>query len=207
MVSTAIEAPADIRRCLYCCIARIGACYGKRMTGRTALLACTGITLALSACASGAGGYPSLALRNTERMHASAMPVEAEAVPAETPAQPEPGLAAALARLAGQADESHRRFESQRGRTMALVGSARGAAMASDAWSVASIALATLHTARGQTSLSLSELESLDIADRASNPNGETRNSAALASARQRIEALVTDEDRTLAALGSQLRN
>jgi len=162
--------------------------------------------LTLGGCASAGGSYPSLALRDAERVHGQAEPVPAQAPEEPAPAAaPSPDLAGRLGQLVDQAQAAHGRFETLRPGVQARIASARGAAMGSDGWSVASIALAGLETARGQTLAALVEVDSLEIADRAARAGGQSPDSAPIAAARGRIEALVEAEDRVLSALSSSL--
>ena len=159
----------------------------------------------LGGCASG-GGWPSLARRPVEtaaeRPSGSAAPAAAQpgtgvsqqTVPAE--------LSARLAALEQAARESHQRFQAKRTGATSAVNAARGGAVASEAWSVATVALADLESARSDAMVSLGELDRLYAADQVDGGNGE-----AIAAVRDQVTAWIADEDAVLADLGSRLKS
>ncbi len=153
----------------------------------------------LAACSASEGAYPSLARRPAESTF-SAIPAVAPA-PAAT-AAPDPTLPARLAALRRQADDSHARFMARRPQTAARVSAAAGAAPGSEAWSLATVALAALESARSDTMIALADVDSLDAEMRvALNYNAQ------VAALRQDISALVAQEDAVLAQLGSRIRD
>ncbi len=152
------------------------------------------LALAVSACASDeAANYPSLARRPAEQT--SAAPVPAVAIPA-----PDPGLATRLSSIVEQAREAHGRFAARRDKAERLTAAASGAAMGSEGWSVASVALADLESARSETMVALADLDEIFVAARISG-------SAALnaAAARDQVSAWIGEEDQVLAALRGRL--
>jgi len=153
----------------------------------------------LSGCGSSAG-YPSLSRRPAERITGSA------AVVAPTPALPapetQPDLAAQsrLARLREIASSAHARFNSAVAGTSRIVSAAAGAAVASESWSVASIALASLESRRSDAMIALAELDSLYARERVDGGDG-----LAIAELRDQVTAWVADEDAALAQLRGRM--
>jgi len=170
----------------------------------------TGATLSallvLGACAS-PGDYPSLARREAERISASAEPVATEPATPAPMAPPDAALSDRLAHLVAQAESAHRRFLGQRGQTEALIGAAGGAAVASESWSVATVALAGLEAVRSETMIALAELDEMHAAERVANYNQESGDGQAIAASRAQVIALVDEEDRILSVLRGQLRD
>ena len=168
------------------------------MTARfSALLA----TILLGACASASADYPSLAIRDAERMTGSAEAVVA--VPdLAPPAPPSADLAARLAQLQGEAAAAHRAFRAAQGRTSVLVRAASRVAVGSESWAVATVALADLESSRSQAMIALADLDALYVA-------GEVGGGAnpAVLQARDGVTALVAEEDAVLANLRGQIRS
>ena len=154
-----------------------------------------GAALALSACASDTTHYPSLAKREAERIANSAPSAPSSVAPAPLPAAPAAPLAG-LDGLVAQAQDAHRRFAARRTRAEQLVAAAAGAPLASESWSVASIALADLESARSDAMVALAELDGAYAAARVAGSDV-----AAITAARDDVTALVSEEDRVLAAL------
>jgi hypothetical protein len=162
-------------------------------------LACIALAILLTGCAADTSNYPSLARRPAERVTGSAEPAQAEPAPAP-PALPSPELTARLAQLTAEAESAHRDFLARRDRAGQLVAAARGAAVASESWSIASIALAELEAARSRAMIALADLDSLYAAERvAGGP------AAAVGAAREQVIALVSQEDAVLAELRGRL--
>lgn len=150
--------------------------------------------LALSACGD-SSGYPSLARRDVEKQ------AEAPPPPPPTATVPDsPDLAPRLARLVEQARTAHEKFVSARPRAEQLAAAASGSAMASESWSVASVALAELESSRSEAMVALADLDELYAARRV-----EGRDGASIAAAREQVMAWIGEEDRVLAALRGRL--
>lgn len=167
---------------------------------RSALpFACSALAILLTGCAADTTNYPSLARRPAERVTGTAEADAAQPAPG-LPALPSPELSARLAQLTGEAEAAHRDFVAKRDRATELVAAARGAAVASESWSVASIALAELEAARSRAMIALADLDSLYAAEGvAGGP------SAAVGAARDQVIALVGQEDAVLAELRGRL--
>lgn len=167
------------------------------------------LALVLSSCASGAD-YPSLARRDAERITAERVTGTAQvATPAPSPpaAPPSPQLAGRVAQLVEQARASHQRFTARRGATERLVGAARGAAVASESWSVATTAVADLEAARNGTATALAELDQIYVAEAVTAAEtGETGNVDMASTGRAQVEALAAEEQATIDRLRGRLR-
>ncbi|MEY4720677.1 MAG: hypothetical protein RIQ46_402 [Pseudomonadota bacterium] len=162
--------------------------------------------LAVSACAS-PGDYPSLARRDVERINGSAVPVPAPEPGATAPAVPPADLATRLGQLVDQARAAHRRFLDRRPRAEHLAAAAGSAAVASEAWSVATVAIADLEAARSEAMVTLAELDALHAAHRVEHHSDDTADGAAIAAAREQVLVLVGEEDAVLAALRGRVRD
>lgn len=155
-------------------------------------------SLVLTACATDEGSYPSLAKRPQERITATWPPP-----PPPQPPEPAPLETATLTRinlLLAEARSADAGFRAKEGRARSLVAAAAGAPMGSEAWSVASIAVAELEVARAKTLLAMSELDSLYAEARTAG-----RDTAPIEAARQTVMAMVAGEDEVLASLRGKL--
>lgn len=166
---------------------------------RPGLAAALGASLALSAC-SGATGYPSLAKRPAERISGTAQPATPPpVVTAPPPLSPE--MQARLAQLVERARAAHTAFSGGKAKADRLSSAARGAAVSSEAWVVATVALAELESRRSEAMISLAELDSLYAREKVDGGDG-----VAIAAARDQVTAWVADEDAVLAELRGRLR-
>lgn len=155
----------------------------------------------LAACAS-AGDYPSLARRDAERI-AGEETIE-PAVPPPAPATP--GMASRLAELVELARNAHHRFSARQGSAEQRTAAGAGSATGSEAWAVASIALADLEAVRSEAMIALAELDGLHAADRVANPNQPSSDAPAIAAARDQVMAWIAEQDRVLARLRGRIR-
>lgn len=156
------------------------------------------LALALSACAAGSDRYPSLAIRDAERVQGSFEPDAAEA-PAPLPAAPSAELLARLAQLREEAASAHREF------LAAVPAAARLAAAAgavgSDSWASAQVALADLDSARSKAAVPLGDLDVLFVDATLAAEQRE-----AIAVTRAEVVGLIGEEDAVLARLRGLLR-
>lgn len=153
--------------------------------------------LPLAACASDAGEYPSLARRPAERVSGEAPVV----VPTPEPvATPDPLVTGQLESLVVKARSADAKFHQRESRARALVGAAAGAAIASESWSVATIALSDLESARSDAMVALAELDTMYAATRI-----EAADASAIAAARESVMALVADQDKVIDALFARM--
>lgn len=152
----------------------------------------------VSGCAADTTNYPSLARRPAERVVGTSEVVPAQ--PAPVPAPPSAELTARLAQLTAEAQMAHSTFLSKRDGAARLVRAAHGAAVASESWSVAAVALAELEAARSRAMIALADLDALYAAERiVGGP------AAAIGEARDRVISLVGQEDEVLADLRGRL--
>ena len=164
-------------------------------------LALAAVTL-LGACANtGDTRFPSLATRPGERVSGTLTPPPAPAKPAATAA-----TGTRLAGIRASALAAHRRFGTLRARADQLSAAARGSALASEAWSVAQVALAELESARSEAAVALADLDSLYIAAAdAAVPTAGSGDLEAIGAARDEVTAWVAEDDAVLDGLRSRL--
>jgi hypothetical protein len=160
----------------------------------------------LSGCAS-TGNYPSLERRAAERVTGSAEPVASAPAEPVSQAHPTPGLAQRLATLVARARAAQGRFSEQRSRTESLVGAGAGASVASESWSIATVALAGLEGARSEALIALAELDQLYLADRVANFDSPGADSPAIIEAWNQVSAIIAAQDAVLARLRARLRS
>ena len=150
--------------------------------------------LALAACATpSSGAYPSLAVRDGERMTGE---IAVPDTPAFVPAPPTPATLDRLDSLAAAARQAHARFVAAIGPARGPVEASRGAAVGSERWSVAQVALADLESHRSEAMIALADLDRLYVD--AATGGSEL---AQIADVRDAIAALVEEEDRQIARL------
>ncbi|MBB4613233.1 hypothetical protein [Novosphingobium taihuense] len=166
-----------------------------------ATVATLGTVLLISGCAD-RGQYPSLARRPAE--NAYRVPTGATPAP-PVPAVMSDGMAARLEGLRNNAAKAHATFEGARGSATRAVSAARGAAKGSESWSVASVELARLESARAEAGLPLAELDRLETEASNRAVDGSDADLKAVLEARQEVEALVESETRVIDSLLAQL--
>lgn len=159
----------------------------SRSRASLALLAC------LAGCASPARDYPSLAVRDAERIAGTLIPVAPEPY---IPPPPAPAVLGQLEALAQAAETAHEAFLAEAPRATATIESARRAAVGSENWARAEVALASLTSARSRTMEPLADLDRL-LVDAAVEGNAI----APIAARRDVVEAQVAAEDATIARL------
>lgn len=154
--------------------------------------------VSLAGCAA-AEGYPSLAVRDSERVSGA---FEAPPAAIYTPAPPEAATIAQLDELALSARSAHASFLSQAGEARTPVRSAAGAPVGSLEWSAAQVAIARLESTRSNALVALADIDRLYVA--AALEGGDL---SRLEEARAEVAALVEQEERLLtemlATLGS----
>lgn len=153
----------------------------------------------LAACAAGSADYPSLAIRDAERVEGTFEPAPAPEAPAP-PVQPSADLLERLAQLRAEAASAHQAFLEAAPGTRSAVEAARGIGVESKLWAAAQVALADLDSARSQTAVALGNLD-LMFAD--ATLAFELREP--IADARGDVAELVAQEDAILAELRGAL--
>ncbi|HUQ13324.1 MAG TPA: hypothetical protein VM055_03515 [Novosphingobium sp.] len=156
------------------------------------------IALSLTACAgTRADRFPSLATRPGERIEGTLSPA-----PASPPPPPTATTGSKLADLRAAALAAYRTFGERRGRAAQLASAAQGAAVASEAWSVAQVALAELEAARSAAMVALADLDALYVvAADAAVPSAGSGDLDAITALRAEVTGWVAEEDAVLAGL------
>lgn len=168
---------------------------------RASLVAALGVATLLGGCADRAK-FPSLARRPAEDIYRTAR--------ATPPAPPAPSalsdeMAKKLAELSARARSAHATFERTRPSAVRAVSAARGAAKGTENWSVASLAVAQLESARAQAGLPLADLDRLETEASNRAVDGSDADLKAVLEARSEVEALVASETSVIDLLLSQL--
>ncbi len=186
---------------------RAAPCYGAGMITRPAapflpvVLALLAVPL-LAGCANGdSSRYPSLSIRDVERIKGSAEPVAPETALPGT-AAPSADLAGRLAQLQQQAAAANQAFMGAVPSTESLIDAAAGSAVASENWSVATAALTRLDSLRNQASLALADLDKLYV-----DSEMEVGAVDAISAARGAVQAQVAGEEAVLDRLSARMPN
>lgn len=150
--------------------------------------------LALGACASDEGAYPSLAKRPAERITASWPPPPPAPLPAPPPL--DPATASRLDALLGQVRSADIRFAGGIAQARTRVAAARGAAIGSEAWSVATVAVSALEASRAHAMVAMAQLDSIYADARTQGLDVNT-----VEASRQQAIAIIGAEDKVLESL------
>ncbi len=146
------------------------------------------------------GAYPDLGKRAVEGTLSTVAP---EPVPLPPPPPPTADLAARIAQLGAQADAGEAAFRAAFDRTARAIAAANGAAVSSDAWVAAQVALSVAEADRGPSVAALADCDRLIV----TREDAGTRDGAdALAALQARLSAMVTAQDAALGALAARLR-
>jgi hypothetical protein len=163
---------------------------------RACLVAVLGCSL--GACATASEEYPSLAIRDAERVAGTLQPAEPEPyVPPATPA----AVLDRLDQLAGEGASAHQAFLAEVPRARSAVAAARGAQPGSESWSVAQVAVAGLEASRSRAMIALADLDRIYV-DATVGEEALDRISAA----RDRVETQVDEQNATIEGLLGDLR-
>ena len=146
------------------------------------LLACTGLCVSLGACATPDEGYPSLAVRDGERVTGSIAAPEPQPLPA-----PPAATLDAIDSLLAQARQAHADFQRVANRVRPATGSGDRATR--------DIAIGEMMSARSATIVPLAEFDRIYAAAAA-----EGQDVTAIGEARAQVEALVAMEDAAIDA-------
>lgn len=123
----------------------------------TAAMSC--LPLLLAACAS-PGDFPSLAIRDSERVSGT---MEAPPAPAFTPPPLATATVAELDSLAARVRAAHSRFLAEAGSTRAAVARGAGSPAGTDSWSDAQVALAALWAIRADAMIALADIDRIHV--------------------------------------------
>ncbi|RIV85245.1 hypothetical protein D2V17_10890 [Aurantiacibacter xanthus] len=169
------------------------------MTARIAILFVAAGPLALGACATPSGEYPSLAQREIERTGLVMTPPQTIPSPPQSPAAP---VLTEASELVDSVRTVHAAFLAGEAAVRSRVAAARGATSGSEAWALAEVALAGLSSQRSRAMVALADLDRLYIAASTSGESTET-----IGAARSEAASMVAAEDAVLSELTAQLRS
>ena len=156
----------------------------------------------LGACTQAEGRYPSLAIRDVERAQGQFEVGEPKRidVPQVEVALPG-GLDARLASLVTMTEAAHTDFTGIVPRAGQLVSAASGSSEGSDSWAAAQVVLAELDSARSRAAVPLGDIDMIYTSATVA-----AEDTTAIETARNRVIALVAEQDATLARLRAQVR-
>lgn len=129
----------------------------------TALLPLLAAALALGACSKDKELFPSLTMRDGERVTGTFTPVAPEKVVSPPPSTETLGK---LAKLRADAADANQRFSKAAQEAQAPVAAARGAEPGTEAWELAQVALAELSARRSETAVVLADLDQIYVETR-----------------------------------------
>ena len=157
--------------------------------------------IAVSACTSTQGDYPSLAIRDVERAQGSFEPTESRRLDVpEVEVDLEGGVEARLGALVGAARTAHETFLDLMPEARRRVGAAGSRSVASDAWGAAQVSVAELEAARSQVAIPLGDLDAIYVSQTV-----QAEQSAQVVAARDQVLGWIAEEDAVLAELGARL--
>ncbi len=147
----------------------------------------------MTGCAGDPELYPSLSIRDEERISGTFEPVEPEVY------EPVPIASETLGRidaLREQARLANERFLAAAERLRGPIAQARGAEPGSISWSKAQVALAELQSSRSDAMIALADLDAIYLETQLESGNPER-----IATARSEVAALVASQDRLIEAI------
>jgi hypothetical protein len=168
-------------------------------------LASLALCTLLGACASAGGPYPSLAIRDAERVTGSAQPVTGEVAPPLPPPPLDASIGQRIAQTVERARKAHASFTAGIAKAASTISAARGSSASTDTWVSAQVALAELQSLRSDTVIAQADLDGIYAAERLADPERITPTAEAVASALARIADWVSTQDRAIAHLAAQL--
>lgn len=149
----------------------------------------------LAACASPEGEYPSLAIRDIERVGGT-MEVE----PAPPPPAPPAAALASLDDLAAAAREAHRQFLAAEPEARRMTNSAASSGRGSEAWARAQVAIADLEAQRSETMIALADLDRIYV-DAATSAQA----TESIAAVRSEVNGIVDQQNDVITSLLQRL--
>lgn len=187
-----------------------GACRAVKLatmkaTASTSLLSLTlMLTTTLGGCLEPMDDRPSLARRDVELRDRQA---EAKAPPPAIESITDPSLARDLTALLARADKAEADFAVARSAAQQAANAARGAAVGSEAWSVAQTRISALDSPRRELSQLLGDLEVLYVDRLQKEASGDVApgGAAQIDQTREHVLSLVTSQDAVINALTSGL--
>lgn len=169
-----------------------------------ALAALAGSTLVTAACAD-RDRFPSLARRPAERAYGTALPAPGPTPDAQAPLPADATLVAQIAALTSQARKADAKFLARRPAAERAVAAAHGAAVGSDSWSAAQIALAELDSARSEGMVAMADLDRLLVIAAQAAADSARGDIDAIAPAHTGVNDLMNSEMATLNALRARI--
>jgi len=148
--------------------------------------------LLLQACST-RDGYPSLAIRDSERVNMSMAAPEASLF---TPAPAPQAMIDTLDLLAANAVAANGRFLAATGGVEASVEQAAGSAIGSEEWAVAQVEIAGLESLRSDTMLALADIDRIFVASVVDGAEFD-----AAAKTRNEIALMIAEQDRVISSL------
>ncbi len=165
---------------------------------RFALMVCAICTIA-TGCAGGSDRYPSLAVRDAERIQGTFEPVDSsDAVTKPRPAPP--GQQSQLNALLSEAGAVHADFMESVPAAQDLILAIDETGPENKAWGDAQVALAALESRRSQAAIALGDMDLLYA-----NASADFVERREIDAARQQVIALIEQEDAILAELRRQI--
>jgi len=155
------------------------------------------LAIALAGCSTDPALYPSLSIRDAERVSGTFEPVEPERYVPPPPGQP---VLDELGRLRTDAAQAHQRFLVAAQRARGKLTSARGAQQGSEAWSVAQVLLADVESSRSDAMVALADLDRIYVT---AQTDGDELTQ--IEAARDEVSGLVAEEDRVIDSLHAEL--
>lgn len=161
-------------------------------------LALAGLAAALAGCAAPAEEYPSLAIRDAERVTGTLEPAAPEPY---VPPPPPAGVVDRLDGLVAEAVSAHQEFVAEAPAVRTAVAAARGTEEGEDAWARAQVAIAGLQASRSRAMIALADIDRLYV-DAALEGTALDR----LTAAREQVAGQVEQEDAVVEELLAGLR-
>jgi hypothetical protein len=164
---------------------------------RTALLPILMAALALGACSKDKELFPSLTMRDGERVTGSFTPAAPEKLASPPPSTETLGR---LAQLRANAADANQRFMAAAQDAQAPVAAAHGSQPGTEAWELAQVALAELSARRSETALFLADLDQIYVETRL-----DAGDPAQIEAAVNEVAAELSAQDRAIDALEASL--
>lgn len=156
------------------------------------------VAASLAGCAAASQDYPSLAIRDAERVSGTLDP---EPAPPPAPPSIPAAMAGRLDQLGAEAASAHEAFTSAAPGARRTVEAARAAQPGGESWAQAQVALAGLEAARSRAMIALADIDRIYV-DAAVEGTDLSRISAT----RDTVTAQVAQQDAAIAALLGMLR-
>lgn len=151
----------------------------------------------LAGCAAPQGDYPSLAVRDIERVSGT---MQVTPPPPPPAAQP-PATLEQLDQLLAQVRTSHQQFLAATPDARTRAEAARGSATGSDSWARAQVAIADLEARRSNAMIALADLDRLYV-----NASTSAEDLTPIVAARDEIGALVDQQNSVIDSLLGELQ-